>query len=105
MPGWGAPCRNSGGLANSSGCLLEASALGRRGWVCWRKENSLPLPWRGEPDPLALCHSGSRLGRAGTWQPFSLANLSLGDQLDSGEPGEVTSNGQPLENVLGRQEL
>lgn len=50
-----------------------------------KRQNSLPLPWRGEPDPVALCRSGSHLGRAGTWQPFSVASLSLRDQLDSGE--------------------
>lgn len=44
---WGAggsPCRNSGGLGNSLGCSLGASALGRRGWICWpKRQNYLPL--------------------------------------------------------------
>lgn len=68
------------GPGEQLGLHVRASALGRRGWICWpKRQNYLPVLWRGEPEPVAVCRSGSRLGRVGTWQPFSVANLSPSD--------------------------
>ena len=106
MPGGGSPRRSPGGLGDGSGCSFEASASGGYGWLCWpRRQTSLPLPRRGEPDPVALCHSGGRLGRLARGSHSLWRNghcvISL---ADSGECREVTSNGKPLENDLRRQE-
>lgn len=45
------------------------------------KTDPLTSPVHGEPDPVALCHSGGRFGSVGRWQPFSVADLSLSDEL------------------------
>lgn len=71
-------------------------------WICWlKRQTHLTSPIHGEPDPMALCHPGGRVGSVGRWQPFPVANLSLSDELvDSGEWRDVTIKGQPLEDVL-----
>lgn len=52
------------GPGEQLGLLVRASALGRRGWICWpKRQNCLPVLWRGEPEPVAVCSSGEPLGQ------------------------------------------